>query len=183
VINGTTVPIDLAKIRITWTEKSAEELRPIVEASPKGRTFATPVDWRIADRGKNVTDNFITEPPGRPRTGPADARPPPPPRRAAPYIEPKLIAAIKAKDGASQFDCTKLLQLIDELNHNYARENVYSTHALLRARESPVPIADRVATNVNLAAPADGKSIAGHPHMSGSGDRTAVRAWVNTPTA
>ena len=140
VINGTTVPIDdLAKIRITWTDQSAEELRPIVEADPKGRTFATPVDWRIAARGKDVTDSFITEPPGRPKTGSSDVRPPLLPRRAALYIDQKLIAAIKAKDGASQFDCTKLLQLIDELNHNYARENVYSTHALLRAILDHVP--------------------------------------------
>ena len=66
VIDGTTVAIDdLAKIHITWTEQSAEELRPIVEADPKGRTYATPIDWRIADSGKNVTDYFITGPPGQ----------------------------------------------------------------------------------------------------------------------
>lgn len=140
VINGTTIPIDdLAKIHITRTEQSADELRPIVEAETIGRTYASPVDWLIADRGKTVTDDFITEPPGSPAVPLAPARPAVLVHRAAPYVDEQLTAAIQAKDEASQLDCTKLLQLIDELNDNYARENAYAAHALLRAILDHIP--------------------------------------------
>jgi hypothetical protein len=140
VINGTTIPIDdLAKLLITRTEQSGDELRPTVEAETIGRTYATPVEWLIADRGKVVTDDFITEPPGSSAAPPVPVLPAVLPRRAAPYVDDRLAAAIKAKDEASQLDCTKLLQLIDELNDNYARENAYAAHALLRAILDHIP--------------------------------------------
>jgi hypothetical protein len=140
VINGTTIPIDdLAKIHISRTERSSDELRPTVAAETIGRTYATPVDWLIADRGKTVTDDFITEPPGSSAVLPIPALPAVLPRRAAPYVDEKLAAAIGVKDKVSQLDCTKLLQLIDELNDNYSRENVYASHALLRAVLDHIP--------------------------------------------
>lgn len=140
VINGTTIPIDdLAKIHITRTEQSSDELRPTVEAETIGRTYATPVDWLIADRGTTVTDDFITEPPGSSAVPLAPVLPAVLPRRAALYVDERLAAAIQAKDEASQLDCTKLLQLIDELNDNYARENAYAVHALLRAILDHIP--------------------------------------------
>lgn len=139
VINGTTIPIDdLAKLLITRTEQSSDELRPTVEAESIGRTYATPVDWLIADRGKTVTDDFITEPPGSSTVPLVPALPAVPSRRATPYVDEKLAAAIQAKV-KSQLDCAKLLELIDELNDNYARENAYAAHALLRAILDHIP--------------------------------------------
>lgn len=140
VINGTTIPIDdLAKLHITRTEQSSEELRPAVEAETIGRTYATPVDWLIADRGRTVTDDFLTEPPGSSAVPTAPVPPVMLPRNAAPYIDDKLTAAIQAKDKVSQLDSTKLLQLIHELNDNYVRENAYAAHVLLRAVLDHIP--------------------------------------------
>jgi hypothetical protein len=51
----------------------------------------------------------------------------------SPYADEKVITAIRAKDGQSKFDVTKLLALVGELNDNYARNNTYASHALLRA--------------------------------------------------
>jgi hypothetical protein len=61
------------------------------------------------------------------------------PRRAAPYVAERLIAAIQVKDEESQLDCAKLLQLIHELNDIYAYENAYAAHALLRAILDHIP--------------------------------------------
>jgi hypothetical protein len=50
-----------------------------------------------------------------------------------------VIAAITAQQGADQFDRSKLLRLIGELNDNYARGNGYAVHALLRAILDHIP--------------------------------------------
>jgi len=56
-----------------------------------------------------------------------------------PYIDSQVTAAIKAQQGTDQFDRSKLLRLIDELNDNYARANGYAVHALLRAVLDHIP--------------------------------------------
>lgn len=58
---------------------------------------------------------------------------------AGSYVDAQVIAAIKAQQGADQFDRSKLLRLIDELNDNYARGNGYAVHALLRAILDHIP--------------------------------------------
>jgi hypothetical protein len=142
VVGGRTVLIDdLAKIRISRTEQPSAALRPGVRAERSRQELVTPVSegWRIARMAEDVTDSFITEPPGRPAAALATPLPAVLPRRAAPYVAEKLTAAIQAKDGVSQLDCAKLLQLIHELNDNYARENAYGSHALLRAILDHIP--------------------------------------------
>jgi hypothetical protein len=64
---------------------------------------------------------------------------PAPPRQAAPYVDERLIAAIRESDATSRLDCTKLLALIEELNDNQARDNGYAAHALLRAILDHIP--------------------------------------------
>jgi len=54
-------------------------------------------------------------------------------------VDKKVVAAIRAKDGTSNFDVTKLLTLIDELNDNYANRNTYGSHALLRGLLDHIP--------------------------------------------
>lgn len=142
VVGGRTIPIDdLTKIRISRTGQPSAELRPSVQAERGRQELLTPVseDWRVARTGEDVTDRFISEPPGNAAVPSVPVLPIAPSRRAAPYVEERLIAAIRAKDGASQLDCAKLLQLIDELNDNYARENAYAAHALLRAILDHIP--------------------------------------------
>jgi hypothetical protein len=51
----------------------------------------------------------------------------------------KIVEAIRAKDGQSKFEVTKLLGLIDELNDNYVNRNTYASHALLRAILDHIP--------------------------------------------
>lgn len=58
---------------------------------------------------------------------------------SGPYVDTQVIAAIKARQGADQFDRSKLLRLIGELNDNYARGNGYAVHALLRAILDHIP--------------------------------------------
>lgn len=67
------------------------------------------------------------------------AVPAPPAQAAAPYVDQRLIAAIREGDATSRLDCTKLLALIEELNDNQARDNVYAAHALLRAILDHIP--------------------------------------------
>jgi hypothetical protein len=58
---------------------------------------------------------------------------------AGSYIDAQVIAAITAQQGTDQFDRSKLLRLIGELNDNYARGNSYAVHALLRAILDHIP--------------------------------------------
>lgn len=57
----------------------------------------------------------------------------------SPYVNTQVVDAIRAKQEHSTFEVTKLLGLIDELNDNYARQNTYAAHALLRAILDHVP--------------------------------------------
>ncbi|WIY05524.1 hypothetical protein QRX60_17345 [Amycolatopsis mongoliensis] len=59
--------------------------------------------------------------------------------QTADYVHPDVVAAIEAKMPAARFNCEKLLQLIAELNDNYAHEKTYSSHAILRAILDHVP--------------------------------------------
>lgn len=144
VINGTTVPIDdLKALRINRTDQPAAELRPIVKAEQHAQKFVAlgiPEDWRIADRGEDATDQFITEPPG---SAAKQATVPPSQTVALPslpsYVDEQIIDAIRAKDGKVRFNVTKLLALIDELNDNCQRTSTYSAHAMLRAILDHIP--------------------------------------------
>ena len=67
VIGGRTIPIDdLEKLRVNETDETSETLLPMVIAQRQARAVATtiPNDWYIAARGREVTDDFITAPPG-----------------------------------------------------------------------------------------------------------------------
>jgi hypothetical protein len=55
------------------------------------------------------------------------------------YVDGQVIAAIKARPAAGQFDWAKLLRLIDELNDNYVRGSTYAVHAVLRAILDHIP--------------------------------------------
>jgi hypothetical protein len=59
--------------------------------------------------------------------------------QAKTYVAATVSATIEARAGQSGWNCDKLLQLIAELNENYASKNVYSCHALLRAILDHVP--------------------------------------------
>ena len=63
----------------------------------------------------------------------------PAPSAPSPYVDRKIVEAIRTKAGQSKFEVTKLLGLIDELNDNYARRNTYASHALLRAILDHIP--------------------------------------------
>jgi predicted nucleotide-binding protein len=56
----------LARIRINETDEDSDQLRPRVEAERRRSMVisSTPTEWYIADKGKEVTDDFITGPPG-----------------------------------------------------------------------------------------------------------------------
>ena len=57
---------NIERIRITVTEADSASLRPIAEQKRRGIMTIPPipVEWYIADMGKDVTDEFITGPPG-----------------------------------------------------------------------------------------------------------------------
>jgi predicted nucleotide-binding protein len=67
VIGGRSIPIaDLDRIRVNFTEQSSSELLPLVRADRRASSVITmiPDEWYIADRGQEVTDRFISGPPG-----------------------------------------------------------------------------------------------------------------------
>ncbi|MFD2422166.1 hypothetical protein [Amycolatopsis pigmentata] len=75
VARGKTVPInDLVQLRINRTDQSSEHLRSIVQAERRASTVVTfiPDEWYIAEKGEEVTDEFIVEPPGSERGLAAD---------------------------------------------------------------------------------------------------------------
>ncbi|GAA4536411.1 hypothetical protein [Amycolatopsis samaneae] len=55
------------------------------------------------------------------------------------YVNQKVIDALEQKETTSSFSLDKLLQLINELNTNYALGNPYACHALLRAILDHIP--------------------------------------------
>jgi hypothetical protein len=69
VVNGRTIPItDLARIRISSADVPSETLRRQVEAEERASSVLVlggpPTDWKIASKGRDVTDQFIKGPPG-----------------------------------------------------------------------------------------------------------------------
>jgi hypothetical protein len=84
--------------------------------------------WEEEDKRPYVTisDDFYGMMPGAPSTE-EESQP------AAEYVAAAVIAELEAAAASSAWDCTKFLQLIRELNDNYAAGNAYSTHAMLRA--------------------------------------------------
>ena len=70
VIGGKTVaPVDLERIRINETSEESDALRPQIWAEmDRMNRIDSPVlhsdDWYVTEEGNNVTDNFITGPPG-----------------------------------------------------------------------------------------------------------------------
>jgi predicted nucleotide-binding protein len=67
VVGGRTVqPTDLDRLRITYTDETSEQLLPRVRQERREAQVQTmlPDDWYIADRGRDVTDDFVTGPPG-----------------------------------------------------------------------------------------------------------------------
>ena len=57
---------DIERIRITRTDRDSSNLRPTVEQELRNSPIVTtiPVEWYIADKGQDVTDEFITGPSG-----------------------------------------------------------------------------------------------------------------------
>jgi hypothetical protein len=49
------------------------------------------------------------------------------------YVKDALIKELEDKNASSQWDVTKLVQLARELNSNFALDNPYACHALIRA--------------------------------------------------
>lgn len=67
-VNGKTILLkNIDRIRINKTEQAAEELRPLVQQKRSNSLIGwlgSSVDWYIAMEGEDVTDEFITDPPG-----------------------------------------------------------------------------------------------------------------------
>jgi len=67
VIGGRTIPMgDLTKLRVNFTDETAAQLLPVVQAEQRASGVITfiPDEWLIADHGGEVTDELITDPPG-----------------------------------------------------------------------------------------------------------------------
>jgi predicted nucleotide-binding protein len=67
VIGGRTVAMsDLDRLRINFTEETADDLLPSVRADRRASSVVSfiPDEWYIADKGREVTDELIQGPPG-----------------------------------------------------------------------------------------------------------------------
>jgi hypothetical protein len=60
-------------------------------------------------------------------------------RSSPAYLDPRVTASIQALSPTHGFDHTKLLRLMAELDDNFARDNAYAAHALLRAILDHIP--------------------------------------------
>lgn len=145
VMNGTVISLDdITKIRITRTQQPSHVLRSVVQHE-QARTDLVIIggpstDWYIAKKGEEVTDQFITEPPGSAVELQSQVSASQPAlRTSTTYVDERVIADIEAKDGSSAFSVGKLLDLIAELNDNCARASTYASHALLRAVLDRIP--------------------------------------------
>lgn len=74
-----------------------------------------------------------------PEASAATLSPDPPVAVAPVYVDESLIKELEAKNTTSEWDVTKLVQLLRELNSNFAAENPYACLALLRAILDHVP--------------------------------------------
>lgn len=131
---------DIAQIQIIRTRQPAGKL-PRRSLTAEGFIAVGNETWRsIVGNGTDVTSEFITGAPGHPDGEAAEQqRLRVPVRTGGPYVDAKVVGAVRAKDGQGQFDVTKLLALISELNDNYASSHTYASHALLRALLDHVP--------------------------------------------
>ncbi|MGM9336718.1 hypothetical protein [Streptomyces murinus] len=77
--------------------------------------------------GGNV---FYSPAPPQSAPVPTPAAPQPP---APVYVKESLIKELEDKNATSQWDLTKLIRLTRELNSNFATENPYACHGLLRS--------------------------------------------------
>ena len=60
---GVSIPaLDIERIRINRTDRESSSLRPVAEQESRGSTIST--EWYIARMGEDITDKFITGPPG-----------------------------------------------------------------------------------------------------------------------
>lgn len=143
VIGGTVVAMDdLAQLRISRSNQLSSALlsQPAFKFKiSRSRTYATPEDWLIADLCEDVTDEFITEAPVNIGAQPVIRIAAPLQPGRDPYVDPKVVEAIKAKAMASTYDVSKLLALIEELTDNHRAEHTYASHALLRAILDHIP--------------------------------------------
>lgn len=66
-VSGQTTQIDdIERVKITTTDQNSEHYRPIAELNRLSRSVISfnPLEWDIIDMGEDVTDEFITGPPG-----------------------------------------------------------------------------------------------------------------------
>lgn len=142
VIRGAVIQTtDVIRIRIVRTN------RPSADILQRTRSLlGTFIDAAAGDMGVvarysvDVTEEFVTEPPGQSPAPSGALLVQPTPEVASPlYVDQQVIDAIRARAGQSRFDVTKLLKLIDELNDNYTRDNAYGAHAVLRGLVDHVP--------------------------------------------
>jgi hypothetical protein len=140
VRNGETLRVGSDdEIRIVQTGLSRDRLSWCArDLTRRDSAFAA---WELVDLyGADVTGAFIDGATGLSRTRPADlVGQLPTPRVPVLYINRQIVDVIRAKDGQSAFNVTKLLKLIDELNDNYVRKNSYASHGLLRAILDHIP--------------------------------------------
>ena len=67
IVGGMTIPSDdVERIRITLTDQTSNELIPLVRMERAASNVVVDIsdEWYVAERGADVTDQFITAPPG-----------------------------------------------------------------------------------------------------------------------
>ena len=99
VVGGRTIaPDDLERIRINFTRESAAELAPILRAErQRSSVVALGIsdEWYIADRGEDVTDQFITGPPGEDMPAPETAA-------AATASDPRKVFVVHGRNALAR---------------------------------------------------------------------------------
>ena len=112
VIQGKSIPVDdISRIRITKSDQDSNYYRPIVEEERGRRSVIVgglSIDWEIAQKGEDVTDELITGPPGLAReTMPFTSREP------RPSVEAREVFVVHGRNGLARDALFQFLRAID----------------------------------------------------------------------
>lgn len=114
-----------------WTVTIGRDVSRFADVQSVADYLAAHNAWENEGNAFIITDDFYS--PGYEfeygqRQTPADT-----------YVAASIVAVIQERAAEAPWNCGKLLQLIQELNDNYASGSAYSAHAMLRAILDHIP--------------------------------------------